>query len=122
MNYRCAQYLPQGVKLILFHSNQAGPSHMSNAYLVGHITVKDFDMWAEYCSKVPGTLAPWNGTLVFRGKQVAALAGESSYSDIVVISFPSLAALDSWFSSPAYQSLLPLRQQAADVLLLSYEA
>ena len=56
--------------------------------------------------------APW---------KAPALAGESPHSDIVVIRFPSVAALNDWFSSPAYQALIPLREQAADVLLLSYE-
>ena len=32
---------------------------MSDAYVVGHITVKNADKWAEYRSKVPQTLAPW---------------------------------------------------------------
>jgi uncharacterized protein (DUF1330 family) len=57
---------------------------------------------------------------VFRGTQVAALSGENPYADIVVIRFPSVAAVNSWFSSPAYQSLIPLRQQAAEIVLLSY--
>jgi uncharacterized protein (DUF1330 family) len=94
---------------------------MSSAYVVGHITVKNPDLWAEYRSRVPGTLAPWGGELVFRGKQLAALAGENAHPDIVVIRFPSVAALNGWFSSAAYQSLIPLRQQAADMVLLSYE-
>jgi len=57
---------------------------------------------------------------VFRGTQVAALSGENPHADIVVIRFPSVAAVNSWFSSPAYQSLIPLRQQAAEIVLLSY--
>ncbi|HAF56320.1 MAG TPA: DUF1330 domain-containing protein [Thauera sp.] len=95
---------------------------MSDAYVVGHITVKNAEMWAEYRSKVPQTLAPWGAELVFRGRQAAALAGENPHSDIVVIRFPSVAAVNNWFSSPAYQALIPLREQAADVLLLSYES
>lgn len=95
---------------------------MNDAYVVGHITVKNPEMWAEYRSKVPETLAPWGGELVFRGKQIAALAGENPHPDIVVIRFPSTTALDQWFSSAAYQSLIPLRQQAAEMVLLSYEA
>jgi uncharacterized protein (DUF1330 family) len=95
---------------------------MSNAYVVGQITVKNAELWAEYRSMVPQTLAPWGAELVFRGEQVAALAGESPHSDIVVIRFPNVAAVDNWFSSPAYQALIPLREQAADVLLLSYES
>ena len=53
---------------------------------------------------------------------MAALAGENPYASMVVIRFPSVAAANSWFTSPAYQALIPLRQQAADVVLTSYEA
>ena len=95
---------------------------MSDAYLVGHITVKNPEKWLEYQSRVPATLAPWGAELVFRGKQAAVLAGENPHSDIVVIRFPSTAAINEWHASTAYQSLLPTRQQAAEVVLLSYQA
>lgn len=95
---------------------------MSHAYLVGNITVKSPEKWAEYTRQVPGTLQPWGAELVFRGKQAAALAGANPHADIVVIRFPDLAALNRWFTSPAYQALIPLREQAADVVLLSYQA
>lgn len=94
---------------------------MSYAYVVGQITVKNPEKWAEYRSQVPGTLLPWGGELTFRGKQVAALDGENRHADIVVIRFPDIAAVNGWFSSPAYQALIPLRQQAAEMDLLSYE-
>src|SRR5262245_4479081 len=29
------------------------------AYVIGHITVKDAERWAEYRSRVPATLEPW---------------------------------------------------------------
>lgn len=93
---------------------------MSSAYVVGHITVKDADKWAEYRSKVSATLTPWGGELVFRGKQSAALAGANPHPDIVVIRFPDLDAVNGWFSSAAYQALIPVREQGADMVLLSY--
>jgi uncharacterized protein (DUF1330 family) len=95
---------------------------MSNAYVVGHVTVKNAEKWAEYRSRVPVTLEPWGAELVFRGKKVAVLAGEHPHSDIVVIRFPDKEAVDRWHSSAAYQSLIPLREQAAETVLLSYEA
>lgn len=95
---------------------------MSDAYLVGHITVKNPEKWLEYQSRVPATLAPWGAELIFRGKQAAVLAGENSHTDIVVIRFPSVAAINEWHTSSAYQSLIPTRQQAAEVVLLSYQA
>jgi len=94
---------------------------MSYAYVVGHVTVKNADKWAEYRSRVPATLEPWGAELVFRAKKVAVLAGEHSYSDIVVIRFPDKEALHNWYSSAAYQLLIPLRLEAAEMVLLSYE-
>lgn len=92
------------------------------AYVIGHITVKDAAKWAEYRSQVPGTLAPWQAELVFRGERHALLGGSHAHTDTVVIRFPDLAAADGWFASPAYQALIPLRQAAAEVDLISYRA
>jgi uncharacterized protein (DUF1330 family) len=39
---------------------------------------------------------------------------------VVVIRFPSLAAVDAWFASADYQALIPLRNTAAEVDLVSY--
>ena len=44
---------------------------MANAYVVGQLTVKDPELWKEYRNLVPATLIPWEGELVFRGKQVS---------------------------------------------------
>ena len=99
---------------------------MSDAYLIGHITVKDAGKWDEYRSSVPATLAPWGAELVLRGKHARILAGEQSapylHTNVVVIRFPDQEALNAWLSSPAYQALIPLRQQAADVVLISCDA
>lgn len=97
-------------------------SEKSAAYVIGHITVKDSEKWAEYRSQVPATLAPWGAILVFRGKQLAVLGGEHAHIDTVVIRFPDAQAVDNWFNSPAYQALIPLRELAAEMDLISYES
>lgn len=93
----------------------------SPAYVVGHISIKDAALWDAYRSQVPATLAPWGADLVFRGQRSAVLAGAHAHIDIVVIRFPDAAAAAAWHASAAYQALIPLRQQAADVVLLSYD-
>lgn len=93
---------------------------MSAAFLIGHITIKDAALWDEYRHAVPATLAPWDAELVFRGQRAAVLGGHHAHTDVVVIRFADMAALDGWFASPAYQALLPLRLRAADVDLVSY--
>ncbi len=92
------------------------------AYVIGHVTVKDPDKWAEYRNRVPETLAPWEGELVLRGKLMAVLSGQHDHTDTVVIRFPNPESVVKWYNSAAYQELIPLRTQAADVDLISYES
>lgn len=95
---------------------------MKPAYVIGNITVIDQDKWSEYCSKVPATLTPWKGELVFRGKQLNVLGGNYQHSDSVVIRFPNVEALNNWFNSDDYQSLIPTRELAANIDLISYQS
>ncbi|MDD5296107.1 MAG: DUF1330 domain-containing protein [Rhodocyclaceae bacterium] len=97
-------------------------SDTASAYVIGHIKIKDAAKWDEYRSRVPATLAPWGAELVLRGKLASVLAGDHPYSDTVVIRFPDLRAVNGWYASPAYQALIPLRAEAADLVLLGYEA
>lgn len=95
---------------------------MSQAFVVGHMTVKQPEKWAQYRSVVLATLLPFGGELVFRGEQVQSFSGVNPHPDIVVIRFPSLDHAQGWHASAAYQSLIPLRQEAADVVLTTYAA
>jgi len=94
---------------------------MNAAYIIGHITVKDHVKWDEYRNKVPATLAPWGAEMIFRGKLCSVLSGNHRHIDAVVIRFPDLEALNHWHASAEYQTLIPLRQKAAEMELLSYE-
>jgi hypothetical protein len=44
-----------------------------SACVIGHITVKDEEKWAQYRAQVPATLAPWGAELLFRGSGAARL-------------------------------------------------
>lgn len=105
-------------------SDTASDGHGGNgkaAYLIGHIIVKDEDSWAEYCRRVSSTVAPWGASLVFRGEGAKVLDGQHDYTDTVVIRFPDRAAIDAWHASAAYQAIVPIRERAADVVIISYE-
>jgi uncharacterized protein (DUF1330 family) len=93
-----------------------------SAWVIGHIKVKDNDKWGEYRSKVPETLVQWEGKVLFRGHRVDVLSGEHSYLDCVVIRFPDAKSAAGWYNSAAYQALIPIREQAADLVLVSYES
>jgi uncharacterized protein (DUF1330 family) len=42
-------------------------------------------------------------------------------TDTVVLRFPDAESVAGWHCSAAYQALIPLRREAAEVLLVSYE-
>lgn len=94
---------------------------MGDAYVIGHITVKDPEKWARYREGVPATLAPWGAELVLRGELVSVLSGSHRHTDTVVIRFPDMDAVNGWFRSDAYQALIPLRSEAAEVDLLGFQ-
>ena len=90
------------------------------AAIVGHITIRHAEKWRRYLDGVPGSLVPFDAEVVMRGKQQAALNGEQHGTDLVVIRFPDLATVEAWYRSASYQALIPLRDEAADVVLTVY--
>ncbi len=92
------------------------------AYLVGHITVKDNELWQKYVSGVQESLSLFDSKVLFRGQLVAVLAGEHEHRLVVVIEFPDQSTLDNWYGSAKYQSLIPLRNKAAKVVITTYKA
>lgn len=93
-----------------------------SAYLVGQIQVKDSLLWQEYVAGVSESLLPFDGAkVIFRGTRTAVLAGENERSLLVLIKFPDNITLTEWFKSDKYQSLIPLRDKAADVVITTYE-
>jgi uncharacterized protein (DUF1330 family) len=93
-----------------------------SAYLIGHITVKDQSQWQIYVDGVKESLAPFNAEIIFRGKRDSVLAGQHPYQQTVVIRFTDQAELQNWFHSERYQALIPIRDRAADVVIVSYSS
>ena len=91
------------------------------AYAIGHITVKSMDKWCDYCRQVPATLVPWHGEVLLRGRRMAVFNGYHDHTDTVVLRFPDAAVAAGWHASSPYQALIPLRDAAADVVLVAFE-
>ena len=91
-----------------------------SAFFIATSIVKDAEKFQEYAGKAGQSLAPFGGTLLTKGKAEKTLAGDSDHHVAGVISFPDMAALDGWYQSPEYQALIPLRDSAADMTLVSY--
>jgi uncharacterized protein (DUF1330 family) len=65
---------------------------------------------------------PFEAEVVFRGKRATVLAGEHPHEQTVVIKFRDQSTLQQWYNSKDYQGLIPIRDEAADVVIISYDA
>ena len=85
---------------------------MAKGYMVAQIEVHDTEVYREYASKVPATVAAFEGEFLVRGGRIEPLEGDPPPPRTVVIEFPSLAHAREWYQSDAYQALIPLRHAA----------
>jgi len=92
----------------------------TSAFAIGQVTIKDQLLWQEYKTALTETLAIYHGKVLFRGGVSQVLAGNSNHTDVVLIQFSTIEALNHWFYSDQYQAIIPLRDSAAEVTLISY--
>ncbi|MFG1841805.1 DUF1330 domain-containing protein [Micromonospora sp. NPDC049175] len=62
----------------------------------------------EYLERIDATLVPFGGRFIVHAGPIEVLEG-SWPGDLVIIEFPDLASARSWYHSPAYQEIKPLR-------------
>jgi len=66
----------------------------------------------EYRKHVIATFTPYGGKFLARGGKVTVLEGEWPYDRSVILEFPSREAAETWYHSPEYQRILPLRMKS----------
>jgi uncharacterized protein (DUF1330 family) len=82
------------------------------AYCIVYEVVDDPKVFEEYRRQVLPTIEAYQGRFLVRGGVFAALEGEMPYERIAMLEFPSRAAAETWYHSPEYQRILPLRAQS----------
>jgi uncharacterized protein (DUF1330 family) len=84
------------------------------AYVIAEVEVTDRAAYQEYRDKVAETLAPFEGhyRYVVRAGTAQALEGEPPKT-VVVMAFDSAEKALSWYRSPAYQKIKPIRLGAS---------
>lgn len=92
------------------------------AFVISRMTVKDPAKLAEYGAAAGPIAAQFGGKIVLRGKFHSALVGEGGEHATGVLEFPDTEAVSHCFSSPQYQALVALRDEACDMQLTVYEA
>ncbi len=93
-----------------------------SAFIIARVLVRDPAKFQEYAQAAGPTIAAHGGQVIQRGKFAEALLGDAEAHSIGIMEFPDLSSIQAWFSSPDYQALTDLREQAADMELVAYEA
>ncbi len=92
------------------------------ALVVARATLKDPEKFKEYAPKAVQSMQEFGGEPLFRAKADKNLTGGGDDHQITgIFKFPSLEKVDEWYGSEAYQSLRALRDEAADIKMISYE-
>jgi uncharacterized protein (DUF1330 family) len=91
-----------------------------SAYALAHLCEIDpHPEILEYLEKIQSTLDPFSGRFIVHGGAIDVREGTWP-GNLVIIEFPSMAEARSWYESPAYQQVLPLRTRhiAGDTILV----
>jgi uncharacterized protein (DUF1330 family) len=91
------------------------------AYVIADIEVTDSTGFAEYQQKVPATIAAYGGRYLVRGGACEVLEGSWSPKRCVVLEFPSMAQLKTWYGSPEYRPLIAIRERTTKSNLVVVE-
>jgi uncharacterized protein (DUF1330 family) len=91
------------------------------AYVIADIEVTDREGFAEYQQKVPATIAAYGGRYLVRGGASEVLEGSWSPRRCVVLEFPSMAQLKTWYASPEYRPLIAIRERTTRSNLVMVE-
>jgi len=92
-----------------------------NAFIIIHLTVTDPEKFQAYLQAVPETLQPFDGGVLAKGMVSKVFSGDHDKKVVGILKFPSLEKANDWYQSAAYQKLVPIRDQAAEVAAISYE-
>jgi uncharacterized protein (DUF1330 family) len=90
-------------------------------YVIFDVTIRDLPKYQEYMVKIKPVIESAGGRYLVRGGQHMVIEGDWKPTRLVIFEFPSLAAAQSFYVSPAYQSLKALRQEASSANIVGVE-
>ena len=88
------------------------------AYAIGLLSDLQFgpDI-ITYLERIDDSLAPFEGKFLVHGERPTVMEG-SFDGDCIIISFPSSAKAQAWYTSDAYVDLIPLRARHAQSVVM----
>ena len=94
------------------------------AYLIVEHQITDAAKFEEYRVKVGPIIARHGGRYITKGGSHRIIEQDNAVwqpERVVLIEFPSMAALDAWYDDPDYQPLIALRRASARDMLIKVD-
>lgn len=92
------------------------------AFFIATVSIKNPEKFQQYAAKAGETMAPFGGEAVLRGKSEKSLTGTTDHQAVGIVQFANMGQLNQWYNSDAYQAIIPLRNEAADMTIVTYNA
>ena len=94
------------------------------AYLIVEHQITDAAKFEEYRVKVGPIIARHGGRYITKSGSHRIIEKDNAVwqpERVVLIEFPSMAALDAWYDDPDYQPLIALRRASARDMLIKVD-
>ncbi len=92
-----------------------------SALLVARVSVKDQEKFSQYAERAKKISACFGAETIYRADADQFLIGPDNHDFIVIMRFPTIAKLNAWHESCAYQQIKRLRDDGADIQMASYD-
>lgn len=84
------------------------------AYYVAEFQPTDREGIKPYSAQVESTFKPYSGRFIVRAGEPDIKEGFGAQGRLVIIKFDSLKQAQSWYDSPAYQKIIPIRHRSGN--------
>ena len=81
-----------------------------SAYAILDVDIQDPDKYQIYMKGVQQLISDVGGRYLTRGGEHKVYEGEWQPSRLVIVEFPSMEAIETFYDSPEYQELKSIRQ------------
>ena len=92
-----------------------------SAYAIVDLDVHDIEAYLKYQKSLRPLLEGAGGRYLARGGETRVFDGDYQPSRIILLEFPSLAAMEEFYESEAYQALEPERLSCSSARMIGVE-
>jgi uncharacterized protein (DUF1330 family) len=91
------------------------------AYVIFEVQIRDTEKWKDFSLQLKPLLAAAGAKYLVRGGVPKTHEGDWAPKRLSILEFPTAQALEDFYESSAYQSLIAMRQEFSSARFVSVE-